>query len=155
MRTKFNKLYLASYSSSCLLDSRPLGRDSHEVSFHGVREAISIERGLNDSGRLATNNHGKRLSYTLHLLQYIVLSHKVNNSHHQLHVLFVNAHEYRIVKDIDDRQEKRILCNENRMSNRDNDTQDPREKPSLYVHSECSSGRQPWPGLSVALDVPE
>jgi hypothetical protein len=83
------------------LYTRPLGRDSHEVSLHGSCKSTLVQWWLNDRRRFATNHHGKALAHALHLLEDIVLTHKINNSDHKLVVFRIHAHKNRVVQDID------------------------------------------------------
>jgi hypothetical protein len=47
--------------------SRPARWNSHEITFHGIREPCFIKRRLNNRWGFATNNHWQRFSDTLHL----------------------------------------------------------------------------------------
>ena len=79
------------------LDCCPFARNSHEVALHGICETGFVQRGLNDGWSFAPNHHRETLANTFHLLQNIVLSHKVDNANDKLFSLLVNSDENRIV----------------------------------------------------------
>jgi len=61
---------------------RPFGRNCHKIPLHRICKTGFVEGRLNDCRGFTTDNHRETLSNTLHLLQNIILPHKVNDSNH-------------------------------------------------------------------------
>lgn len=97
------------YISTIFSYRSPFWRDSHKISLHCIRESSFVEWWLNDSRCFASHNHRETFSYSLHLLQDIVLPHEVDYSNDKLIRVFVNANQDRIVKNVDDGQKQSVL----------------------------------------------
>jgi hypothetical protein len=87
----------------------PLIRHCHKISLHGQTKSFLVLGRLDDGWLRLACQHTHRLAHALHLLDNIVLSQVIDDTHHNLVFVLIEAHKNRVVDHIDNGQKQCII----------------------------------------------
>jgi hypothetical protein len=87
----------------------PLIGHSHKVPLHCETKSLAVLTGLDDRGLSLAGEHADTLAHALHLLDDVVLAHVVDDAHHDLVTVLIEAHQDGIIHHVHDRQEKGVI----------------------------------------------